>query len=167
MTLILAQKKIVNNSRNKKSFALLTRKRSAHRAQNCAVERQRLIDRAHHVRQGDCTLERGKTFDGARDDFRLERLEFAFEGESEKLRVVGRVREAIGAFFLQKCAQNLITSLYDKLRELARRNSTGKYFVLRFVISFQEMTTTIQIVADASEWARKSRRIVRGCTLRI
>ena len=100
MTFILTQKKrLLTNLRDKKSFALLTRKRSAHRAQNFAVERGRLVERAHHVRQGDCTPERGKTFDGARDDFRLERLEFAFEGESEKLRVVGRVREAIGAFF--------------------------------------------------------------------
>ena len=66
------------------------------------------VERAHHVRRGDCALERGGTFGSARDETRLERLVFVFKGESEKLQVIDRVYEAIGAFFLQKCSQRLI-----------------------------------------------------------
>ena len=86
-------------------------------------------------------------FGGARDEFRLERFVVVFEGESEKLRVVGRVREAIGAFFfLQKRAQRLI-GLDERCADL-RIEIQLSIFLLRFDVSFQE----ISIVADASEW---------------
>ena len=158
---------MLTNLRDKKLFTLLTRKRSAYRTQNFAVQRGRLVERAHHVRRGDCALKRGGTFDGARDEFRLECLVFVFKGEDKISRIAGCVREALGAFFLQKCSQRLIAGLYDKLRDLRRRNSTGKLFVLRFDVSFREMTTIIQIVAGASGWARKCGRSVKGCAMRI
>ena len=99
---------MLTNLRDTKSLALLALKRSAHRAQNFAVERGRLVERVHHVRGGDCALKRGGTFDGARDETRLERLVFVFEGENENTRIVARFHEAISAFFLQKCSLRLI-----------------------------------------------------------
>ena len=107
---------MLTNLRDINSFALLTLKRSAHRAQNLAVKRGRLVKHAHHVRRGDCALERGGTFDGARDETRLERFVVVFEGESENTRIVARFHEAISAFFLQKCSQRLIGGLYNYLR---------------------------------------------------
>ena len=88
------------------------------------MERGRLVKRAHHIRRSDSSLERDGTFGSARNETRLERFVVVFEGENENTRIFARFHEAIGAFFLQKCSQRLTAGLYDKLRELTRRNST-------------------------------------------
>ena len=105
------------------------RKRGAHRAYNLGVQRGRLVERrVLHVRRVDCALERGGIFDGARDEFRLERFVDVFEGESEKLRVVGRVHEAFGAFFLQK-ARNISSPVYTTNYSILREEAQLSIFL--------------------------------------
>ena len=81
-----------------------------HGAQDFGVEFGILRVRAHHRRRGDCALKSVGRLDGARDKFWLEHPIEVFEGEDENLRIVGCVREALGAFRLQTARRFAVDS---------------------------------------------------------